>query len=336
MTSINRQGEVESLTSIDLSGAYAPLLTPFTPDKEMIDIESLHCHLTFLEQSGLTGILLLGTNGEFDQLTVEERLLLVDTTLSYSNNLKIIVGGTVPDSVADTYNLVSKLAEYESRISAVLISPPFYSKSAKERSVSVSHVVEFYRGLASMQDRLPIMLYNVPPAPKGVMTTVPVSADVVTELRDLSNIIGIKDSSARVENVSAYLDAKPGIQILVGSDLILSPGLEHGAIGSITMCGNIFPQAVLTVYRAKAKQVQSSAQSELNRLRELLDTYPTKRVAVQKNLLAYLGIVTRVSPVRDQSRDLTGLEQDNIVSKLIALADKLSVNQAVRQMIQAR
>ena len=325
MTRIHKQVEVESLTSIDLSGAYAPLLTPFTPDRELIDIESLHLHLDFLEQSGLTGVLLFGTNGEFDQLAVEERLQLVDLTLSHSNKLKIIVGGTIPDSVADTYNLVSRLAEYAPRIRAVLISPPFYNMSAKEQSVPISHIVEFYRGLASIQDRLPIMLYNVPPAPRGVMTTMPVSADVVAELCDLSIIAGIKDSSAQIENIADYREAKPGIQVLVGSDFILSSGIERGASGSITMCGNVFPRAVLAVYRAKSKQARSSAQMELIQLRKLMDLYPTKRVAIQKHLLWHLGIVKKGSPVRNQVNELTGMERDTIVANLIALSEELSV-----------
>ncbi|MFC1547534.1 dihydrodipicolinate synthase family protein [Candidatus Neomarinimicrobiota bacterium] len=319
--------------SPDLSGAYAPILTPFTPDRELIDIDSFHSHLTFLEQSGLDGVLLLGTNGEFDQLTVEERLLLVDTALSVSSRLKIIVGGTIPDSVPGTFDLVSKLSEYAPQISAVLVSPPFYSKSARGPSMPIPRIVEFYRDLTRVQDRLPLMLYNVPLPAKGMITTAPITTEVVASLRDESIIVGIKDSSARLENIEAYLDAKPGIQVLVGSDFIIGPGLNRGATGSITACGNIFPPAVLAVYKARTKQGQLDAQSELNRLRALLNTFPAKRVSIQKNLLAYLGIVSYGSPVRDQNRDLTGLEKEKIINKLLELTDGLSINQAVRQTI---
>lgn len=327
---------LQSWDSLDLSGAYAPILTPFTPDRELIDIESFQHHLTFLEESGLTGVLLSGTNGEFEQLTLEERLLLVDTTLSVSTRLKIIVGGTVPDSVDETFNLVSKLSEYVPQIAAVLVSPPFYSKSARRQLMPIPRIVEFYRDLAGVQDRLPLMLYNVPISPKGMITTVPVTTEVVASLRDESIIVGIKDSTARLENINAYLDAKPGIQVLVGSDSIISPGLDRGAIGSITACGNIFPQAVLAVYEASTKQEQFEAQAELSRLRDLVDTFPAKRVAIQKNLLAYLGIVKKASPVRDQSRDLTSVEKEKTISELLELAEGLSLNQTLRQIILAQ
>jgi dihydrodipicolinate synthase/N-acetylneuraminate lyase len=317
----------------NLSGAYAPILTPFTPDRRMIDYEAFHRHLTFLEQSGLAGVLLCGTNGEFDQLTVDERLSVVDTAISASTRLKLIVGGTVPDSPDGTFDFVKQLSEYAPHVTALLVSPPFYDAYTMGRVVPTKRVVEFYHELAAKQNRLPLMLYNVPSLPEGEMTA-PVTAEIVAQLRDEFIIVGVKDSTAQLENINAYLNAKPGIKVLVGSDYIIRPGLDHGAVGSITACGNIFPKAVLSVYQAQSKQDQLDTQAELIQLRELLDSFPAKKVAIQKYLLTYLGIFPEKSPVRDRNKGLSQSERRKIIAKLSELAEGRS--QDLRQMILSR
>ncbi len=315
----------------DLSGAFAPILTPFTPDSVSIDLESYRRHLAFLEEAGLTGVLVLGTNGEFGHLTPDEKIKLVDATLAAGTSLKIVVGVTVPDSPDETLAFIARVAEYADQVAAVLVAPPFYDVVAAGGTVPDEQVVDFCRQLGEVQDRLPFMLYNVPVPPGGPLT-VAVTPDVMAALREEEAIVGIKDSTARLENIPAYLAAKPSLQVLVGSDHVVAGGLSLGAVGSITACGNVFPSALLAVRRAGPGSDREAAQAELSSLRRVLELVPGKMVATQKLLAYRLGVVPRWSPVRDHRKELSALEKDQLWACLEETAAGLVVNRAVRAL----
>lgn len=316
----------------ELAGAFAPILTPFTPDGVSIDLESYRRHLAFLEEAGLTGVLVLGTNGEFGHLTADEKLQLVETTLAAGTSLKIMVGVTVPDSPDETLAFVARVAEYADQVAAGVVAPPFYNVVAAGGTVPVEQVVDFCRRLVEVQDRLPLMLYNVPVPPGGPLTAA-VTPDVMASLRDEEAIVGIKDSTARLENIPAYLAARPGLQVLVGSDHVVAGGLALGAVGSITACGNVFPSAVLAVRRAEPGADREAAQVELSSLRWVLELVPGKMVATQKLLAYRLGVVPRWSPVRDHRKKLSALEKDQVWGCLEETAAGLVVNQVVRALV---
>jgi 4-hydroxy-tetrahydrodipicolinate synthase len=316
-----------------LTGTFAPILTPFTSDRDTIDWEPYRRHLAFLEKAGLNGILVLGTNGEFGQLTNEERIQMVEATLAAGTALKLIVGGVVPDSPEETMTFVARLADYANQLTAVLVAPPFYNVVASGSTIPDESVVDFYRQLASVQDRIPIMLYNVPVPAEGPVTAA-IPPRVVAALDDEAVIIGIKDSTARLENIPAYRKAKPGLQVLVGNDHVVAEGLAQGAVGSITSCANVFPSVVLTVHQAQPGPIREAAQAELSSLRRVLDLIPGKMVATQKLLLYHLGAVSNRSPVRDQDKELTAVEQDQVLTSLEQIIAELVINKSIRSAIK--
>jgi len=316
-----------------LAGAFAPILTPFTPDGGSIDWESYRGHRAYLEKAGLNGIVVLGTNGEFGQLTTGERFQMVEATISAGTTLKVIVGGMVPDSPEETMTIVARLADYAGQLIAVLVAPPFYHVVAAGRAIPEDSVVDFYRQLARVQDRMPLLLYNVPVPAEGPVTAT-ITPRVVAALSNEAVIVGIKDSTARLENIPAYRKAKAGLQVLVGSDHVVAGGLAQGAVGSITACANVFPSAVLAVHQAPPGPDREAAQTELSSLRRVLELVPGKMVATQKLLLHHLGVVPTRSPVRDRSRELTAAEQDQVLAGLEETVAGLVINQAVQPAIK--
>lgn len=311
-----------------LAGAFAPILTPFTRDDRMIDWESYRSHLGFLEKAGLKGILVLGTNGEFGHLTTEERIQLVETTLSASTALNLIVGGAVPESPTETMAFVAQLADYADQLTAVLVAPPFFNEVAAGSTIPEDTVVDFYRQLTGVQDRLPLILYNVL-VPMGGPVTAAVPPSIVSALSKEALIVGIKDSTARLENIPAYRKAKSGFQVLVGNDHVVAEGLAQGAVGSITACANVFPSVVLTVHQAQPGSIRDSAQTELSRLRQVFELIPGKMVATQKLLLHHLGVVSDKSPVRDENKELTTAEQNQVLASLDETIAGLIINQSI-------
>jgi dihydrodipicolinate synthase/N-acetylneuraminate lyase len=320
---------------ISISGAFAPILTPFLKDGRGIDLAALGRHLAFLDNTGLSGVLMLGTNGEFGYLSKDERLQLVETVIAADTTLRLIVGGTVPESPENTLDLVAQLAEYRDSLTAILVAPPFYNKYTHGESVSEASVVEFYRQLAAIQEHLPLLLYNVP-IPTERRMTAPVTPSVVNALKQAGIIVGVKDSTARLENIAAYLDAREDFQVLLGSDHVISEGLALGAIGSITACGNVFPTAVLKVYAAQPGPARETAQTELSLFRGVLESVPGKAIAIQKLLLKFLGVVENTSLVRDRDKNLTTSERGLVFQRLSAITAKLTINQELATVIQSR
>ena len=315
-----------------LAGAYAPVLTPFTSDGKSIEEASYRRHLAFLEAAGLTGVVVLGTNGEFDRLTADERLQLVEATLSAGTALKVVVGGTVPGSPDETLAFVARLAEYADQLAAILVAPPFYHVLAAGGAVPDDEVVAFFRRLARVQDCLGLLLYNVPVPAAGPVTAA-VTPGVAAALKAAAAIVGIKDSTGRLENILAYLAVKPGFQVLVGSDHVVAGGLARGAVGSITACGNVFPAAVLAVHQARPGPDREAAQLELSRMRRVLELIPGKLVAAQKLLLHRLGVVPHRSPVRDRRGELTASEESQVWAGLEAAAEVLDINRGIRAQV---
>ncbi|UCD38361.1 MAG: dihydrodipicolinate synthase family protein [Fidelibacterota bacterium] len=318
--------------STRIAGPFAPILTPFSPDRSVIDHDSFRQHLAFIEDAGLAGVLVLGTNGEFTQLTIDERLQLIDVTLSAGTGLKIIIGVTVPDSPDRTLAFMEQMTVYAGELTAVLVAPPFYNRYTDGNEVSSAEVVVFYRQLSKVQDRIPVFLYNVPVPPDG-RTTAAVTPDMVAELESDPIFAGIKDSTARLENIPAYLGTRSNFQVLLGSDHIIAEGLSLGAVGSITACGNVFPGAVRAVYAAQPGPDLELAQVELTALRRILEVVPGKAVAIQKLLLFLQGIVEYQSPVREAQRELTDPEKDVVLGKLSEAAEGLRLNRDLAEAI---
>ena len=313
-----------------LTGAYAPILTPFAANRRSVDTVAFRHHLKFLDEAGLTGVVILGTNGEFIQLDADEKLALVEATLSAGTSLELIVGGTAAESPAATLSLLSQLRKYQSGVSTVLLAPPFYQAYAMGASMSEAAVVDFYRQVAGrLPNRLKLLLYNVPVSPDGPVTA-PVTPRVVAALRDLPAIVGIKEAVAHLATILAYRAAFPNLKIFVGNDHLVSGGLMRGGAGSITAAANVFPSAVLKVYQAESDARRAAAQAELSALRRVLDLIPGKLVATQKLLLAWLEIVPQSSPVRDRRLELRASEKAQVWNRLLKVAATITVNVDIR------
>ncbi len=311
---------------------YAPLLTPFTRDRRQIDAQALRTHLAFLAQSGLDGVLLLGTNGEFGRLAEAEKLALVDLATAVAPELAFIIGITSPGSEAETFRFARLLDERLSRPARFLAAPPFYSRYRQGARAEPSEVAGFYGRLLGLDLAPPILAYNVPVPPAGPVTA-PVPPETVAVFAAAENFWGLKDSTGEVANISRYLAQRPGLQLLVGHDKAISGGRAAGAAGSITACANVFPSAVRAVWNAGDEDTRAGCQRELDRLRGVLELVPGKMVAIQKLLLQRLGVVAERSPVREAGLELEGTEVTAVLRRLREVAGSLAVNAQLRRLL---
>jgi 4-hydroxy-2-oxoglutarate aldolase len=211
-----------------LHGIYAPIATPFAGGK--IAYDKLEKNLKFWLESDLTGIVVMGSNGEFVLLSPEEKEELMRFVCGYVKRKKPVIVGTGAESTVETIRLSKKAAEAGAE--AVLVVTPNYYKGEMTDPV----LARFYRDVADASP-VPVILYNMP-RNAGIN----ISAKLAVELSNHPNIIGIKDSGGNIVQIADMIrNAAEGFSVFAGSASYLYTTLALGGSGGTLALANVFP-----------------------------------------------------------------------------------------------
>ena len=176
-----------------LSGIHPPLTTPFYPDGN-IYFKKLEANVERYSRTPVAGLVVLGSTGEAILLSDEERRAVLKTACEAAANHKVLVAGTGIESARDTLLLTEYAAELGYDV-AMVRTPHYYKSQMKP-----ANMLAFYRTVAD-RSPLPVIIYNFPQA-----TGYDIPAEIVIELADHSNIIGIKESCGDVEKVRKMVE----------------------------------------------------------------------------------------------------------------------------------
>jgi dihydrodipicolinate synthase/N-acetylneuraminate lyase len=177
-----------------LQGIFPALTTPFTADGAVYHKKIEH-NVDRYSRTPIAGMVVLGSTGEAVMLSDDERREVLKISSEVASPEKVLIAGTGAESVIDTL----RLTEYAARLNydvALVRTPHFYRPQMKPEAL-----LTFYRAVAD-RSPLPVMLYTVPP-----FTAYDLPLEVITELAEHRNIIGIKESSGNVEKVAAMVQA---------------------------------------------------------------------------------------------------------------------------------
>ncbi len=176
-----------------LHGIFPPITTPFYPDGNVY-FKKLESNVERYSRTPIAGIVVLGSTGEAIMLSDQERRDVLKTARESAAPHKVLIAGTGSESAMDTLRLTEYAAElgYDA---ALIRTPHFYRKQMQP-----ANLLAFYRTVAD-RSPLPVLIYNVPP-----FTAYDIPAEVVIELADHPNIIGIKESSGDVEKVRTMVE----------------------------------------------------------------------------------------------------------------------------------
>lgn len=211
-----------------LHGVYAPIATPFKDGK--IAYDKLEKNLEFWLQSDLTGIVVMGSNGEFVLLSPAEKEELTRFVCAQAKGKKPVIAGTGAESTVETIRL-NKIAA-EAGADAVLVVTPNYYKGDMTDAV----LARFYRDVADAS-KLPVILYNMP-RNAGIN----ISAKLAVELSKHPNIIGVKDSGGNIVQIADMIrNAAEGFSVFAGSASYLFATLALGGTGGTLALANVFP-----------------------------------------------------------------------------------------------
>jgi len=201
------------------------MVTPFN-EEGGVDYEQAKRLASALLNSGSDGILVVGTTGESPTLLREEELRLFSEVKSAIGERGTVIAGTGSNSTAEALK-TTKEAE-RIGVDACLLVVPYYNKPTQEG------LYQHFKAIAESTS-LPCILYNVPSR-----TVVSLSADTTIKLSHIDNIIGIKEASGNLGQVSKII-SNTGEDFLVwsGNDSDTLPILTLGGYGVVSVASHL-------------------------------------------------------------------------------------------------
>lgn len=221
-------------------GVYVPAVTFFDPETDKIDLDAQTKYYAYLASTGITGLVILGTNAETFLLTREERKTLLHTARGAVPSRFPIIAGVSGHSTAQTLEFIDDA--YRSGADYALLLPAAYF--GKQTTPAV--VRRFYKKVASCS-ALPIIIYNFP----GVTNGLDLDSDTIAQIaHDSPNVVGVKLTCGSVAKITRLAATFPPSRFATfgGQSDFLVGGLASGSAGCICAFGNVFPKSVVKIY----------------------------------------------------------------------------------------
>jgi 4-hydroxy-2-oxoglutarate aldolase len=276
---------VAEILADKLRGVLLPFPTPFGGEGEL-NSQALRSNIEKWNETGVRGYVALGSTGERVHLSEREYLSVIETArLSVPERLALIVGAG-QQSTRGSIDEIRRAAA--AGADAVLVITPHFYRGAMTQAV----LFDYYRAVADASP-VPVLLYSMPE-----LTGVAIAPELTARLSEHENILGIKDSSGDVVNLSETLRQVPAeFKVLTGNGPLLYAALSAGAVGAILAVGCAAPQLAVAIYRAVAAGEHDRAREMQRRLTPLALAV-TKRYGIGglKAALEMLGY--NIGPVR--------------------------------------
>jgi 4-hydroxy-2-oxoglutarate aldolase len=177
-----------------LHGIFPPITTPFYPDGRVYH-KKLEHNVERYSKTPVSGIVVLGSTGEAIMLSDEERREVLRTAREACAPHKVLIAGTGAESAFETLRFTEYAAELGYDV-ALVRTPHFYRPQMQP-----ANLLAFYRTVADRAP-VPILIYSVP-----VFTAYDMAPELVIELAEHPNIIGIKESGGDVEKIRRMAEA---------------------------------------------------------------------------------------------------------------------------------
>jgi 4-hydroxy-2-oxoglutarate aldolase len=182
-----------------LHGIFPPITTPLYPDGNVY-FKKLESNVERYSRTPCAGIVVLGSTGEAILLSDQERRDVLKSARQAAAPNKVLIAGTGVESALETLRLTEYAAELGYDV-AMVRTPHYYKKQMQP-----ANILAFYRTVAD-RSPLQVIVYNFPQA-----TGYDIPAELVIELAEHPNLIGIKESSGDVEKVRRMVEGTRHIQ----------------------------------------------------------------------------------------------------------------------------
>ena len=219
------------MSSKSFTGIFTPIVTPFTTD-DTIDDGALRRNVDRWMKTPLTGLVVLGSNGEAAQLDDVEADRVVEIVRERVPSDRPLIAGTGRESTKATIAATARAAA--AGVDAVLVRTPSFFKAQMSAEIFVRHYTE-----VADASPVPVLLYNV-----TMFTGVTLQLEAVERLAAHPNIVGMKESGGDISYISELVTRTPDdFTVLAGSATTFFHALCAGCDGAILALAALLPAA---------------------------------------------------------------------------------------------
>ncbi len=224
------------VNGIKLEGVMPAVVTPFDKHEEFNE-GAYRSLIDWLIERGITGIVPCGTTGEFSLMSQPERAEVIEACVDQVNGRIPVIAGT--GDTATKLVIDATRHALDVGADAAIIVNPYYMKPKGGKGI-----FDHYHAISQAVD-IPMVIYNIP-----VATHQYIPWQVVEDLAELPNVVGMKDSSGDLKYLITVLE-KVGdkIDVVCGWDEVVLPALAAGCTGMILASANVITPYWLDIYK---------------------------------------------------------------------------------------
>lgn len=278
-------------------GVYVAVTTPFRDDDLGLDTDAFGEHCSWLCEQGVAGLVPGGSLGEYESLSIEDRVEIMHIAVEASHGRARVVPG-VSASSADQAHAFAMRAR-DAGADGVMALPPL-SYPARDDEV-VAHFARI------AEAGLPIVVYNNP-----FSTNLDLSPALLARIAGIGGVAAVKEFSGDVRRVSEIIERAPDLEVICGADDLALESALMGATGWIGGFTGVFPKAATRVWELGRKGQLEEAVPLYRRMLPAL-RWDTTPLFVQAIKLAGDVAGTRGGgPVRPPRQALSGPDADQV------------------------
>jgi len=218
-------------------GCGTALVTPFRRDGAF-DEPALQSLVNWQIESGINFLIPCGTTGEAATLSEVEWLRVIEIVVETAAGRVPVFAGCTHNATHEAVARAKKLHRVRG-LTGVLTANPYYNKPGQEGQYY------HFRAIAEATD-LPVLLYNIPGR-----TGTNLEPATVLRLAELKNVIGIKESSGNIAQITELITTAPqGFKVFAGDDSVALPVIALGGTGLVSVASNVIPGQMSRMVRA--------------------------------------------------------------------------------------
>jgi 4-hydroxy-tetrahydrodipicolinate synthase len=283
-----------------LKGCGTALVTPFQTDGS-VDEPALTALVESQITAGISLLIPCGTTGEAATLSADETDRLIGITIAAAKGRVPVFAGCTHNATRQAVLAAQRMAKIPG-LTGLLTANPFYNRPSQEGQYL------HFRAIAEAVS-LPVLLYNIPGR-----TATNLLPETVLRLAELPNIVGIKESSGNLIQITELLNLlrnagrADSFTVFAGDDALALPILALGGKGLISVASNAIPAPMSELVAAALRDDWAAARSLNARYFALMQAHFVEpSPAPIKAVLALLGQSTEVlrlpmTPVSDATR----------------------------------
>jgi len=284
------------MAKIQIKGVIPPMLTPFKANGD-VDYDSHIRNMERWNKDKLAGYLVLGSNSETAYLNESEKIKLIKLTVKHAKKGRFILAGTGIESARETIALTNKAADMGVDAALVLTPSYYHSKMNEEAQI------RFFTEVAD-KTKIPVMIYNV-----TAFTHINVTVNTVRVLSKHPNILGMKDSTGNVPQLTSFLSViDKGFNLMTGTLSAWYPALTLGIKAGIFAVSNCAPNECAAIQTAYDKGDLETARNIYFRIfpvnNAVTATYGVAGLKYASDLMGYKGGSVRspLLPLKEEEK----------------------------------